>query len=67
MAKIRITLDMDVDMAAWNDEYGLSGLGEDFKADVLDYVRDAIESGTYAFGDIKIATVEDAKVAGRRG
>lgn len=63
--KIRITLDMDVDMVAWGDEYGVRG--DDVKADVLDYVRDAIESGSWAFSDGKIASVEDAKVAGRRG
>lgn len=63
MMKIRITIEADLDLVGWGDEYGMRG-PTDIKSDVMTYVRSQIDES--AAGQENLISVTEIKISERR-
>lgn len=63
IVKLAITIEVDVDIIGWGDEYGVRGL--DIKPDVADYIRTAIGS-TYAVDTGLLTVTSNPKIVEHR-
>lgn len=63
MVRYAITIDVEVDIVAWGDEYGMRG-PVDIKADVLGYASSAIDNS--AAGQMDLIKVTAIKISERR-